>query len=581
MKIGLPIISFLFEKKTSAHIVLIAGLMGFYTSHSYAQTTPLFSNDAASIMAMTPVQKDALPELKPAEAVISKPSSGPLKVVIPNIKPVAETETKAVYKKRRYSKRPTSQVLASLPETGEMPILLSDENNNGVMIDAAISAATPFTQNAVAILSALPSDWIMHSSTQPVATIIQAETLAEKPVTAAKVEQQIATIIPNPIIPKASALAPQDDVFMLAQMTPAAGDSTPSANNGNIVPLIATPTARATREEAPVIITPAPAAVSPIAAEPITAPEPAIIAPSPAAAQSTIEPIKPVVPATELPLPPVVKKETPAVFEPSTQDPTEPSPTLSTQSKAILDKLPKMSGKKEIPQKGTVHIGRESPTPEFGESFQASSHESKGMKVDVQPRKVDVSYELEKAYNALVAGRSEIAIQLYGDVLTNDPKNKDALFGLASTYHRVGQLDLARSLYGKLLDIDPKNRDGLNNFLVLLAEEAPQEALTKMEQMEQENPGFSPIPAQMAVIYKKLGNHEKAVDKMYQALSLSPENTTYRYNLAVMLDRAGHYDRAATLYKQLINASEQGELIPGDVRKIQQRLTFIRSNSHR
>lgn len=270
-----------------------------------------------------------------------------------------------------------------------------------------------------------------------------------------------------------------------------------------------------------------------------------------------------------------------APFETSTMDPTEPKASLSSQSKAIINNIPAISDAEPVRKKGgPVDIYREREIPEFGGDVQVNSVESKGIKVDVKRRSVDVTYDLEKAYDALIAGNSEAAIEIYQGILTNDPQNKEALFGLASTYHRVGQLEMARSLYGKLLQIAPRHRDGLNNFLVLLGEEAPEEALRQMEQLEKENPSFSPIPAQMAVIYKKLNQNDRAIDKMYRALALTPENITYRYNLAIMLDKAGEREKAAHLYQQVLTAHEKGEAIPTEAEKIQQRLTFIRSNTN-
>jgi tetratricopeptide (TPR) repeat protein len=145
-------------------------------------------------------------------------------------------------------------------------------------------------------------------------------------------------------------------------------------------------------------------------------------------------------------------------------------------------------------------------------------------------------------------------------------------------YHRARQFDKARPLYRRLLLIDPQNRDGFNNFLVLLADEAPREALVEMGKLETANPGFSNIPAQMAVIYEKIGDQDKAIGKMFRAVELAPENLTYRYNLAIMLDKQKNYDEAAKLYRQLIEAAARGEKIPGNVDNIQQRLTFISSN---
>ncbi len=205
-------------------------------------------------------------------------------------------------------------------------------------------------------------------------------------------------------------------------------------------------------------------------------------------------------------------------------------------------------------------------------------HDGVGIKITVEQPKEDISKMLEDAYDDLIAGNQEEAIGLYKDVLAREPQNKLALFGLATTYHRAGQLQLARPLYGRLLAIDPHNVEGLNNFLVLLADEAPREALVELERLEQSHPGFSPIPAQMAIIYEKLNNFPMAVQKMQQAIDMSPENIKYQYDMAVMLDKRGDWPDAAMYYQQLLVASERGEKIPASEEDIQERLTFIRSN---
>ena len=170
------------------------------------------------------------------------------------------------------------------------------------------------------------------------------------------------------------------------------------------------------------------------------------------------------------------------------------------------------------------------------------------------------------------------AIGVYNEVLETDPDNIQALLGLATSYHRTGQLEKARPLYGKVLAIDHDNKAALNNFMILLADEAPQEALAQLQQLEQRNPDFAAIPAQEAAIYQKLGLPEQAIQSMAKAIRISPNNMNYRYNLAVLLDRQRHYGQAITLYTQVLEASNRGEKIPGNAQKIQERLTFIRSN---
>jgi Flp pilus assembly protein TadD len=129
------------------------------------------------------------------------------------------------------------------------------------------------------------------------------------------------------------------------------------------------------------------------------------------------------------------------------------------------------------------------------------------------------------------------------------------------------------------LSVDPDHRDGLNNFLMMTGDEAPQEAITQLEKLAVRNPNFSAIPAQMAILFQKAGNMDRAMEQMVRAVSLAPENLTYRYNLAVLLDKQGKRAEAANLYKQLLDAGMRGETIPGNVASIQERLTYLRSNN--
>ncbi len=205
-------------------------------------------------------------------------------------------------------------------------------------------------------------------------------------------------------------------------------------------------------------------------------------------------------------------------------------------------------------------------------------HEGVGISISVRRPKPNVNHMLEEAYDDLIAGDQESAIAVYKDVLKDEPNNKLALFGLATTYHRAGQLKMARPLYGKLLAIDPQNAEGLNNFLVLLSDESPIEGLEEMKKLERTHPDFSPLPAQMAVVYEKLGQYDEAVLNMRHAIELSPESIKYRYDMAVILDKMGDCENAATYYQQLITADERGEKIPARAQEIQERLTFIRSN---
>ncbi len=537
---------------------LLAVVINFATSANAEEVRlfPAHNNNISVTPPELPAISDVEPLPAPAIAETAPAAGQPLRVIIPNI----HAEKKDAAQKKE-AQPVAANTGVNIIQAGTAPAIAPSAPAPQVTAASApkptASEASSLKQFSRAIYEKAQEVWsngvvIADWSNTPIV-----RTIFRPNVAFAEIPQpwQLASIDQ----PDNSVSAAQD-TRAIAELTPAAGTADPI----NIQP--------------PAPIVPS----APVTAVEQNVSEIAALTPAAGAAESiNTQPAAPIVPVASIvptaPTTPVTAAEQPT----APAEPSEPAPSLSSQSKAIANKVPVVSDTKpEKPLAKKVDLDHAKETNVLANAA-PKANDTLGIKVGATRTKLDVNYELERAYNALIAGKSEIAIQIYEDILTGQPKNKEALFGLASTYHRLGQIDIARSLYGKLLEIDPKHRDGLNNFLVLLADEAPQEALTQMERLEAQNPSFSPIPAQMAIIYQKLGDRDKAVDKMYRALSIAPENITYRYNLAIMLDKNGKYEDAGKLYTQLLDSHAKGAVIPGDATKIQQRLTFIRSNTSR
>ncbi len=253
---------------------------------------------------------------------------------------------------------------------------------------------------------------------------------------------------------------------------------------------------------------------------------------------------------------------------------------LSDESKRILSGV---RSRIDTPKAKKSSLNLERMSPEIdsmaASAGQVEKYDSLGLSIRVQRPGLDSNYELRRAYDALTSGDTETAVETYRTVLASDPKNQDGLFGLASTYHRMGDLEKARPLYGRLLEINPEHREGLSNFLALISEESPQEALAELERLEQRNPDFSPIPAQQATLLSKLGFAEQARERMLRAIELSPNNMNYKYNLAILLDRHGYREDAIALYRMLIDAALKGQKLPATVDTMQRRLNYIAAHN--
>lgn len=194
----------------------------------------------------------------------------------------------------------------------------------------------------------------------------------------------------------------------------------------------------------------------------------------------------------------------------------------------------------------------------------------------IEGRSKDVDV-LRLAARAYAVGQYESAIALYKSALARQPDGRNALFGLATSYHRNGQKTQAKTYYSRLLTLYPYDTEGQNNFLTLVAEEAPQDALKELDELARANPSYGAIFAQKAMIYLKQGDDRNAIKNLYQAVKLEPDNNNYKYNLAVLFDKNGYYQNAALLYENLFEQSLKGIQIPASREQISDRMTYIKS----
>lgn len=286
--------------------------------------------------------------------------------------------------------------------------------------------------------------------------------------------------------------------------------------------------------------------------------------------------------------PPIILKPPVGVTADAIPTTTVPTPAvmvesdpLSDASKTILSNIPSKIDTSKVKPLSKTSVSRMSPGLQSlpSKATKTETFDAQGLSIKVQRTGLDTNFELNRAYTALMGGDTTTAIHTYKNILSTEPADEDSLFALATIYHRLGKLEMARPYYAQLLKVNQNHRDGINNFMALIGDESPQEALAELERLEQRNPEFSSIPAQQGLLLKKLGLMDQARDKMLRAVELSPENMTYKYNLAVILDAGGQYSDASALYRLLIDAYLKGEKIPAPMEAIQKRLNFIASAS--
>lgn len=255
---------------------------------------------------------------------------------------------------------------------------------------------------------------------------------------------------------------------------------------------------------------------------------------------------------------------------------------ISPEVRKFLDNIPAGSlplTAKPLKPHNDVTIEHGSMNNPFGGTDNAPIDTSVGKDIEldiaVKKKESTIQEYLQAGHDAYIAGQTESAAIYYKKALSMEADNKKALFGLAASYHKGGQFEQAKEFYMQLLAIDQNNWPAMNNFLILISQEAPDDAITQLKRMEKYNAEFAPIPAQLGMIYIQKGELKTAAKYLTRAIILSPENLRYRYNLASILDKMGYNERAYKIYMQLLKEGSKGKELPVSAEILKERMSDL------
>lgn len=197
--------------------------------------------------------------------------------------------------------------------------------------------------------------------------------------------------------------------------------------------------------------------------------------------------------------------------------------------------------------------------------------------VEVTLQAAEARDAIAASYRALMRGDYHTALEGYETALDSDPRSLPALLGKAAALHKMRRLDEARQAYEAVLGLEPGNREALTNLADIIALSTPQEALQRLTALRAQAPEFGPVAAQLALLHARLGNAEAALREMGRAVALEPGNVLYRYNLAILQDRAGDRAAAAASYRQVLDAMSAGASVGVPRAVIHDRLRYLTS----
>jgi protein O-GlcNAc transferase len=153
----------------------------------------------------------------------------------------------------------------------------------------------------------------------------------------------------------------------------------------------------------------------------------------------------------------------------------------------------------------------------------------------------------------LQAGKPELALPLFQEVLRRQPKHVAALNLVGIVLMQNGRFAEAEGYLRRALDEHPRSDATLHNYgLILKALNRPTEALDRFTQALQLNSGAAETWNDRGALLHDLKRHEEAVKDFDKAIQLRPRYPEAFYNKARSLTALRHHAEAISAFDQAL-----------------------------
>ncbi|MFT3847547.1 MAG: tetratricopeptide repeat protein [Propionivibrio sp.] len=163
---------------------------------------------------------------------------------------------------------------------------------------------------------------------------------------------------------------------------------------------------------------------------------------------------------------------------------------------------------------------------------------------------------LEQAYDALQAGHLDVAQRAYQHVLRGDPKNTDALLGLATAAARQGDTGRAHSYYLLALEANPNDPTAQAGVIQTRGQSDPVQSESRLKTALANQPDSPALLFALGNLYASEQRWSEAQQAYFRAYATEPDNADFIFNLAVSLDQLHQDKLAAQYYQMALNAAE-------------------------
>ncbi len=207
-----------------------------------------------------------------------------------------------------------------------------------------------------------------------------------------------------------------------------------------------------------------------------------------------------------------------------------------------------------VPPALTFAEKRPAPKPAPAPAATAPEPESP---IRITTGRLQVNPQVASAWQAFQSGDLAAAQRNYQAVLKSEPKNIDALHGLAAIGLREGQPEAAEAYYLRILEADPKDGAAQAGLIGLRGQVDPTQSESRLKNLLAGQPDSPTLNFALGNLYAQQGRWNDAQQAYFRAFAGDGENPDYQFNLAISLDQLRQPKLALQYYQGALAAADQ------------------------
>ena len=175
--------------------------------------------------------------------------------------------------------------------------------------------------------------------------------------------------------------------------------------------------------------------------------------------------------------------------------------------------------------------------------------------IKVSRGRLQVDPGVARGYRQFVSGNLSAARADYEQALRSDPRNTDALNGMAAISLSKGQAEAAEAYYQRALEVDPKDATAQAGLINLRGSADPVQAESRLKTLAAAQPDSHAALFALGNVYASQARWREAQQAYFRAYTAEPDNPDYQFNLAVALDHLRQPRLALQYYQSALAAA--------------------------